>query len=304
MTVGWRIDSMAADVSLGSGRGRIDRGRRRPRTAGSGSPGAEGMREAAHGPLRRRRGSDPRATVDAPADRPATVRAAAHAAHLQPTTSSSTGPSRGPWPTWPPLRNDGPAPGEHYLAAGIPWFATLFGRDSIIAALETLRVHAGASRDHPRGSGPPAGHDRDDPGTDAEPGKILHELRTGEMARAGETPHAAYYGSVDSTPLWLILLGETHAWTGDDDLVERLWPHALAALDWIDHYGRPRRRRVRRIRASLASAGCSTRAGRTRATRSAHVDGILAAGPIALAEVQGYVYAARRCDGPSGAPPR
>ena len=72
---------------------------------------------------------------------------------------------------------------------------------------------------------------------DAEPGKILHELRTGEMAGAGELPHTPYYGSVDSTPLWLILLGATFDWTGDRALLDRLWPNALAALDWIDRYG-------------------------------------------------------------------
>ena len=105
------------------------------------------------------------------------------------------------------------SPGEHYLAAGIPWFATLFGRDSIIAALETLPfmpANAIATLDVLARRQATTGDDW----TDAEPGKILHELRSGEMARAGETPHAAYYGSVDSTPLWLILLGETHAWTG------------------------------------------------------------------------------------------
>ena len=98
--------------------------------------------------------------------------------------------------------------GERYLAAGIPWFATLFGRDSIIAALETvafmpsiaiatLEVLARLQST------------TDDPWHDAEPGKILHEMRSGEMARAHETPHDAYFGSIDSTPLWLILLGET-----------------------------------------------------------------------------------------------
>ena len=190
------------------------------------------------------------------------------------------------------LRNDGPGPGEHYLAAGIPWFATLFGRDSLIAsletvafmpslAIETLEVLARLQAT------------TDDPWHDAEPGKILHELRTGEMARSGETPHDAYYGSIDSTPLWLILLGEVHAWTGDDGLVDRLWPNALAALAWIDESGdldgdgfvEYRRRSTR----GLLNQGWKDSGDAIR-----HTDGRQAEGPIALAEVQGYVYAARR----------
>jgi glycogen debranching enzyme len=190
------------------------------------------------------------------------------------------------------LRNDGPGTGEHYLAAGIPWFATLFGRDSLIAALETVAFMpalAVASLDVLARRQATV----DDPWSDAEPGKILHELRAGEMARSGETPHAAYYGSVDSTPLWLILLGETHAWTGDDALVDRLWPNALAALDWIDNHGdldgdgfvEYRRRSPR----GLLNQGWKDSGDAIR-----HVDGVPAEGPIALVEVQGYVYAARR----------
>ena len=118
----------------------------------------------------------------------------------------------------------------------MPWFTTLFGRDSLITSLQaisfaprlavqTLEILAERQATAV------------DAWRDAEPGKILHELRTGEMSRTGELPFAPYYGSVDSTPLWLILLGETHDWTGDDDLVDRLWPNALAALDWIDNWG-------------------------------------------------------------------
>ena len=126
--------------------------------------------------------------------------------------------------------------GDSFVAAGVPWFATLFGRDSILAsfgaiafapdlAANTLRILARrqatkTSDEH-----------------DADPGKILHELRSGEMARTGELPFAGYYGSVDSTPLWLVLLGEYHDWTGDDALVEDLWPNAMAALGWLEKYG-------------------------------------------------------------------
>jgi glycogen debranching enzyme len=190
------------------------------------------------------------------------------------------------------LRNDGPLPGEHYLAAGIPWFATLFGRDSIIASLETVAFFpsfAVATLDVLARLQATT----DDPWHDAEPGKILHEMRTGEMARAGETPHNAYYGSVDSTPLWLILLGETHAWTGDDALLERLWPNALAALGWIDDSGDLNGDGFveyrRRSKLGLLNQGWKDSGDAIR-----HTDGKPAVGPIALVEVQGYVYAAKR----------
>jgi glycogen debranching enzyme len=189
------------------------------------------------------------------------------------------------------LQNEGPRPGEHYLAAGVPWFTTLFGRDSIITALEvvpfmphiaveTLRVLAAWQATE------------DDPDRDMEPGKILHELRVGELARTGELPHRPYYGSVDATPLWLILLEETHRWTGDLELVRSLWPNALAALAWIDHHGdldgdgfvEYRRRATRGlINQGWKDSGDSIR----------HRDGSLAETPIALVEVQGYVYDAK-----------
>ena len=190
------------------------------------------------------------------------------------------------------LLNDGPRADERYLAAGVPWFATLFGRDALISAYEaiafrpdlavsTLEVLAARQAVV------------DDPRTDAEPGKILHEVRTGEMARTGELPFATYYGSVDSTPLWLILLGETHDWTGDDALVDRLWPNALAALSWIDRFGDLDGDGFveyrRRAELGLINQGWkdSTDAIRDR-------DGRTAVPPVALAEVQGYVHDAKR----------
>ncbi len=190
------------------------------------------------------------------------------------------------------LLDDGPGPGERYLAAGVPWFATLFGRDAIIAALQTLAVQPQLAIDTLEVLARLQATD-DDPIRDAEPGKILHELRTGEMARTGEIPHRPYYGTVDATPLWLILLGATYDWTGDRSLVERLWPNALRALEWIDRWGDRNGDGLidyqRRTPGGLVNQGWKDSSD---GIRDRH--GRLADTPIALAEVQGYVFDARR----------
>jgi glycogen debranching enzyme len=189
------------------------------------------------------------------------------------------------------LVNDGPDPGEHYVAAGVPWFATLFGRDALLTAYETIAVRPRIAVEILEVL---AAHQAtaDDPSRDAEPGKIAHEIRTGEMARTGELPFQAYYGSIDATPLWLVLLGETYDWTGDDELLDRLWPNALAALDWIDRYGDldgdgfvEYRRRAER---GLINQGWKDS---TDSVRDRH--GRIAEAPIALAEVQGYTLDAK-----------
>ena len=190
------------------------------------------------------------------------------------------------------LINEGPGPDQRYIAAGVPWFSTLFGRDALITAIQSLAVRPSLAVETLTTLAAYQATE-DDPSRDAEPGKILHELRTGEMARNGELPHTPYYGSVDSTPLWLILLGATFDWTGDRDLVDRLWPNAMAALDWIDRYGdRDGDGFVeyeRRSDRGLVNQGWKDSSD---AIRDRH--GREAVTPIALAEVQGYVYDAKR----------
>jgi glycogen debranching enzyme len=190
------------------------------------------------------------------------------------------------------LVNDGPSLGERYVAAGVPWFSTLFGRDALITAFQSLAFRPQLAVEILRVLAAHQATQRDD-WRDAEPGKILHELRAGEMARSGELPHTPYYGSIDSTPLWLVLLGATFDWTGDRALVDELWPHAVAALDWIDRYGdRDGDGFVeyeRRSERGLVNQGWkdSSDAIRDRTGKQA-------VAPIALAEVQGYVYDAKR----------
>jgi glycogen debranching enzyme len=131
------------------------------------------------------------------------------------------------------LETGGPGPGEAFVAAGVPWFATLFGRDAILTAFFLLPVLPELAGSTLRVLARRQATVRDD-WRDAEPGKMLHELRTGELSRTGELPFTPYYGSVDATPLWLLLLAEAHAWTNDDGLVDELWPHAEAALAWLE----------------------------------------------------------------------
>jgi glycogen debranching enzyme len=190
------------------------------------------------------------------------------------------------------LINDGPGPDQRYIAAGVPWFSTLFGRDSLIAGFQALAVRPQLAVETLTTLAAYQATE-EDPTRDMEPGKILHELRSGEMARNGELPHTPYYGSVDSTPLWLVLLGATFDWTGDHALVDRLWPNALAALDWIDRYGdRDGDGFVeyeRRSNRGLVNQGWKDSSD---AIRDRH--GREAVTPIALAEVQGYVFDAKR----------
>ena len=190
------------------------------------------------------------------------------------------------------LINQSPGSSERYIAAGVPWFSTLFGRDAIIAGLQLVGFHPRLAIETLEVLASRQATQIDD-WRDAEPGKILHELRVGEMAAAGELPHSPYFGSVDATPLWLILLGATFDWTGDRELVDRLWPNALAALEWIDRYGdRDGDGFVeyeRRSGQGLLNQGWkdSSDAIRDRHGREARP-------PIALAEVQGYVFDAKR----------
>jgi glycogen debranching enzyme len=182
--------------------------------------------------------------------------------------------------------------GDEFIAAGVPWFATLFGRDALVTSLQSVPF---APRLAVETLAILAKHQAQDldPWRDAEPGKILHEFRTGEMTRTGELPFSPYYGSVDATPLWLVLLGETHDWTGDDALVERLWPNVLAALAWIDDWGdRDGDGFVeyeRRAPSGLLNQGWKDSGDAIR-----WADGTLATTPIALAEVQGYVFDAKK----------
>jgi glycogen debranching enzyme len=184
-----------------------------------------------------------------------------------------------------------PVGAEQLPAAGIPWYVAPFGRDSLLTACETMMVNS----DVARGTllvlaGLQADHD--EAWRDAEPGKILHELRVGELARTGQIPHTPYYGTVDATPLFLMVAGSYYRWTGDLETMRRLRPALDAALGWIDDWGdRDGDGFVEYERRS--PAGLRNQGWKDSEDAVVHADGSLAEGPIALVEVQGYVYEAK-----------
>ncbi len=182
-------------------------------------------------------------------------------------------------------------PAGRVPTAGIPWYVAPFGRDSIITSLQTLCLAPTIAVDtlrylaHYQGT-------RDDAFTEEQPGKIMHELRRGEMARAREIPFIPYYGTADATPLWLILLHEVWRWTGDEAFVRTMLPHAERALDWIDRYGDMDGdgfvEYMRRSPKGLINQGW----------KDSHdgvpfPDGAMPEPPIAVVEVQGYVHDAK-----------
>jgi glycogen debranching enzyme len=184
-----------------------------------------------------------------------------------------------------------PAPGGQIVSAGIPWYVAAFGRDALITAGEAMVLNQGLSRDALRVLATLQARD-DDPWRDAEPGKILHELRVGELARAGVIPHTPYYGTVDATPLFLIRAADYYKWSADIQTLRALRPALDAALGWIDRYGdRDGDGFVEYERRS--PGGLQNQGWKDSHDSVMHADGTLAEGPIALVEVQGYVYLAK-----------
>ncbi|MBW4498475.1 MAG: amylo-alpha-1,6-glucosidase [Scytonema hyalinum WJT4-NPBG1] len=175
------------------------------------------------------------------------------------------------------------------VSAGVPWFSALFGRDSIITASQTLMLNPQIAKETLQLLATYQGK-TDDDWREEEPGKILHELRLGELARCQEIPHTPYYGTVDATPLWLMLYAEYYAWTHDVETLEQLWSKAVLAMEWID----------RNIRETgylsyyqKSKGGLANQGWKDSGDCIVNRKGELATGPIALCEVQAYVYAAK-----------
>jgi glycogen debranching enzyme len=175
--------------------------------------------------------------------------------------------------------------------AGIPWFSAPFGRDALIASIQTLMINPEVARGTLRYLAQQQGR-RVDTSREEEPGKILHELRYGELANLKLIPHTPYYGSVDSTPLFLVCAVEMMDWLNDQDLFVELLPSLLSALKWVDQYGDSDHDGFVEY-AERASGGVRNQGWKDSSDSLLYPDGRPAELPVALVEVQGYIYQAK-----------
>jgi glycogen debranching enzyme len=173
-------------------------------------------------------------------------------------------------------------------AAGLPWFMTLFGRDALIASYMTLPMDPNLASGSLRLLAALQG-DRVDDFRDEEPGKIMHEIRFGELALLGQVPHRPYYGTVDATPLWLVVLSEHWRVTGDNAAVVELWPHARRAWEWIERQITSEERPYLTY-ATRSPLGLRNHGWKDSEHGVQFADGTPASPPIAICEAQGYAY--------------
>lgn len=181
--------------------------------------------------------------------------------------------------------------GEEYFSAGLPWYGALFGRDSILSSLQTLAFRPKIAEQTLRLLAKYQGKEIND-WRDEQPGKIMHELRVGEMAHLNEIPQTPYYGAVDSTPLFLILLARHASWTGDLSLFQDLKPAVDKAFEWISRYGDQTGDGYLQY-STKSKNGLGNQGWKDSGDAMVNADGTLAAPPIALVEVQGYVFLAK-----------
>lgn len=181
-----------------------------------------------------------------------------------------------------------PTPKGFGLGAGIPWYCAVFGRDSAITAMQTLPFAPHLARECIEILAKYQGQTSND-FTAERPGKIMHELRLGELARSNQIPHSPYYGTVDATQLWLLLLCEYVHWTGNLDFAHELWPAVKMAIQYLDTATAGGYITYRR----MSEQGLENQGWKDSGDSVMHLNGQLAEPPIAICEAQGYLYAAR-----------